>query len=233
MLDVYEDNSQRLTDIVQYGSPQDIREALLNIKSVILETTNWINQNTVSDQQNLVLNNFLFASVPYIDLILSQTNAPTQLLAFCARNLYELHLQCRYVQRSESCLKQWVAEAATDHLEIMEGLLGLDADNHANQHNILKEAINQKEALLKKHNLERKKPYSAGNIAKDLGKENEHQSLFKIFSKFLHPTSYLVNSSIEEVQHPQIKNMLIIHIQLYAWDIICNVRKAINFVDKC
>jgi len=231
MLNLYEDNNRRLADIVQYGAPQDIRKALLNVRNNILETIKWIHQNTVRDQRNLVLRNFLCASVPYIDLLLSQEDAPTQLLAFCTRNLYELHLQCRHVQRDEKCLKRWVAEAVTDQIEIMKGLLELDTENHAQQRKILEDAIKQKKDLLEKHSLERKKPYPTGNIATDLGKakEKEHHSLFKIFTKLLHPTSYLVNSSVEEIQNSQIKNTLIIHIQLYAWDIIGNVRKAINF----
>lgn len=229
MIDLYEENNRRLADIVQYGSPQDIRKALLNIRGNILETTKWMHKNTVRDQKNLTPHNFLFASVPYIDLVLSLKVAPTQLLAFCARNLYELHLQCRYVQRDEECLKQWVAEAVTDHIEIMEGFLGLDTKDHAQQRKILEEEINRKEELLRKYNLQRKKPYPAGSIAKDLGKEEEHRALFRIFTKLLHPTSYLVNSSVEEVQNPQMRNILIIHIQLYAWDIIGNVREAVNF----
>lgn len=229
MIKSYENNERRLSDIVQHGSPEDIRRALLKIRAALLETTKWMQKNTARDQRNLTLHNFLTASIPYIDLANSHADGPVQVLAFCARNLYEIHLQSRYIQKGDANLKQWVAEAATDQIEILEGVLGLDPDNVSAQHGILKDEILRKEALLKKHNLEKKKPYPIGKVASDLGRAGEHSSLFKIFSKLLHPTSYLVNSSPEEVQNQEMRNMLVIHVQLYAWDIVGNIRQGIGF----
>lgn len=229
MLDVYKDNDHRINNIALYGSHKDIRKALINIESNILETTKWIKQHTERNQRNLAFHNFLFASVTYIDLLLSQKDAPTQLLAFCARNLYELHLQCRRIQNNEACLKQWIAEAVTDNIEIMEACLKLDTENHAEQRQIFSAAIKRNEAILKQYDLTRQNAHPVRDIANDLSKKNEHDTLYKICSKFLHPTSYFVNSSAEEIQNPQIKNIFIIHTQLYAWDIIDNVRKSVNF----
>jgi hypothetical protein len=186
-------------------------------------------KNTKRNQKNLVLHNFLIASVPYIDIATLHYDGLVQILAFCARNLYEIHLQSRCVQINEVHLQRWAAEAATDNIEILEGLIAIDPNNTVGQHAILKEEIDRKEKLLKKHSLERKKPRSISDIAKDMGKEAEHKSIFKMFSKLLHPTSYLVNSSPAEIQNNETRNTLIIHIQLYAWDIIGCIRQSIGF----
>jgi hypothetical protein len=220
----HEESAARISDVVQFGDTEEIQKALMTIRSAFLGTAEWIRKNKERNQTNLVLHNFLTASVPYLDLAISHLKGPVQILAFCARNLYEVHLQSRYAQKDDIYLKQWVAEAATDGIEILEGLLGLDVDNSAGQHDILKKEISRKELLLKKHGLERKKPYPIHKIATELGKDAEHRSLFKIFSKLLHPTSYLVNSGPAEIQNQETFNVLIIHIQLYAWDIVGNIR---------
>lgn len=170
----------------------------------------------------------MLASIPYLDLAALHREGFVQVLAFCARNLYEIHLQSRYIQKDDACLNQWLAEAATDKIDMLEGILGLDPNNATEQHAILRAEINRMEQLLIINNLTKKKPYPIGSVAKDIGKEIEHKSLFKIFSKLLHPTSYLVNSSLEEVQNSETHNMLIIHIQLYAWDIVEGVRRSVS-----
>ncbi len=229
MIQSYSDNERRLGDIVQYGNSEEIEKALQEIRKNFLETTKWIRVNIERSQKNLVLHNFLFSSIPYIDIAASNYSGLVQILAFCARNLYEIHLQSRYVQRDEKSLQQWVAEAATDHIDILEGFLGLDPSNLVGQNDILQSEISHKKDLLKKHNLEQKRPYPISKVAADLSKKDEHKSLYKVFSKLLHPTSYLVNSSPEEIQNPEMRNLLIIHIQLYAWDIVGSIRNTVGF----
>jgi hypothetical protein len=121
-----------------------------------------------------------------------------------------------------------MAEAEVDYIEILEGLIFLDPSNLIGQTDVLRSEITRKKALLKKRNPKMEKPHRIEKVADELGRKDEHKSLFKLFSKLLHPTSYLVNSSLEKTQNQEIRNMLVIHIQLYAWDIVDNIRQVIG-----
>ena len=72
-----------------------------------------------------------------------------------------------------------------------------------------------------------KQPVSTGNLANKVGQEGEHKALFKLYSKLVHPSSYLVNdyggaSSVEN------QKILQIHAQLYAYDTVTRVCEELS-----
>jgi len=84
------------------------------------------------------------------------------------------------------------------------------------------------QTLMKQHTIEMPKSYMRiSDIAKELGKEEEYNVFFKMFSKFTHPSSFLINGLPEEIQQLGLSGMLIMHTQLYAWDIHDYIEKEI------
>lgn len=55
---------------------------------------------------------------------------------------------------------------------------------------------------------------------------DEYKALFKLFSKLVHPSSYLVNS-YKDATSPEITSVLQIYLQLYVWDLFCRVCDAL------
>lgn len=62
-------------------------------------------------------------------------------------------------------------------------------------------------------------PASAGNLAKKVAMEKEHKGLFKLYSKLVHPSSYLVNDYSDSATD-QNRKILQIHAQFYTQDTV-------------
>lgn len=86
------------------------------------------------------------------------------------------------------------------------------------QREILEAEIERLKSIRDRHNLPTiKSPASAGQIAKEVGLSEEHKNLYKLFSKIVHPSSYLVND-YKNAASTEIKMILQIHAQIYALD---------------
>jgi hypothetical protein len=112
---------------------------------------------------------------------------------------------------------------------MFEGLLGIQTVNDMTEHRIvLQSEIDRLESLRIKYQLPSiKSPASAGQIAQQLGLSEEHKNLYKLFSKIVHPSSYLV---IDYKNAASIETRVILqaHAQLYAWDVFSRVCERFN-----
>jgi len=97
VLKSYVDNESRLPGIMQSISSEDFRPALYKISKKFLNLANRI-KNNKKEKKSIVLRNFLLASIPYLELAAERKKDFVQVWAFCARNLFEIHLWSRYVQ---------------------------------------------------------------------------------------------------------------------------------------
>jgi hypothetical protein len=115
----------------------------------------------------------------------------------------------------------------TDKIQVLEGLLELDTVNDMNtQRATLRAEVERLTALREKYKLPSvKKPLDAGVIANDLGLSGEHKALFKLITKLVHPSSYLIND-YSNAASSEVRAILQVHAQMYAWDTfsrICDV----------
>lgn len=225
----YKDNELRLSGMIQHGSSQDIECALLKIRANLIEAAQWVQKNKERDNKNLLLHNFLTAAAPYVEIAAVNRDGYVQILALCARSLYEISLLSRYAQKDKLSLEHWAAEAMTDRLEMLKGCRDIDPNDSVGQLQTIQTEIDRLETLANESNLKVSGHLNISELAKFFGKEAEHSSLFKIFSKLLHPTSYLVNTTPEEIQSIEIRKTLIIHVQLYAIDILGTLQVALEF----
>jgi len=82
---------------------------------------------------------------------------------------------------------------------------------------VLQEEKKRLESLRKRYNLTNEKISHLGNIAKSLGLHEEHKIFLKIYSKLVHPTSYLINDP-DNAAADEIRNLLHAFTQIYALD---------------
>jgi hypothetical protein len=65
------------------------------------------------------------------------------------------------------------------------------------------------------------------NLAKQAGLADEHAALFKLFSKLVHPSSYLSND-YKNAASEEVRTILHARAQLYAWDTLGRISKAVG-----
>lgn len=217
-------DDRRFKDIVRHGTSKDVAVALFRIRDTVIRMAEWVRTNKPRDERNLVLFNFLKAVVPYIVLAEQHIDGPAQVLALCARSLYELELRVRQVLRSPDALGEWVKESATDRIQLIEGYLELTPEGPQEQRAILEAEVLRLRAVLEERGSQQQRSVRLDQLAKEVGDEQEHRSLFKLYSKLIHPSSYLVNARQDETQGEFIGTLLIVHVQLYAWSLLEEIR---------
>lgn len=219
---------RRLGDIVCIGTNQDVARALKKMERRFLSICDWIRNNSPRNERNLTLFNLLVSSAQYLNVAEANLEGHASVLALATRSLYEINLRTRAIILSEDNMRQWHSEAVTDKIQLLEGLLGLETVHDMNtQRATLCAEIERLSALREKYALPTvKKPSDVGVIANDLGLTREHKALFKLFSKIVHPSSYLINDYSNAASN-ETKAVLQIHTQLYAWDTFGRICDAV------
>jgi len=146
-------------------------------------------------------------------------DAPIAVIALATRNVFEINLRARYIEQSDANLKDWISEALLDRIQLYEGMLTLSGPKEATD--LLRAEIEYNRQLAQKHGLALgRKPMVTSELAQKVGMKEEYAALFKLYSKLLHPTSYSVNVTPDEVGSLVNRNILLIHLQLYAHDLL-------------
>jgi hypothetical protein len=216
--------SNRLRDHVVESSQIELKK---NVDKIIKKSRfiiRWIDKNVARTEKRVILVNLFSSTSDYLELMKSSLNSHISVLALCTRNIYEINIRIRSLIEHQDEMAKWQSEAVTDRVQTLEGILSLaNESENINEQNILKSEIERLNGLVKKYGFPVvKQPISTGNLANKVGQEDEHKALFKLYSKLVHPSSYLVNdyggaSSIEN------QKTLQIHAQLYAHDTVSRV----------
>ncbi|MGC3875372.1 DUF5677 domain-containing protein [Halomonas sp. GXIMD04776] len=180
-------------------------------------------------KKRVVLVNLLSSTSDYLELMKSSLDFHISVLALCTRSIYEINIRIRSLIEHQDEMAKWQSEAVTDKVQTLEGILSLanESENIKEQYT-LKSEIERLNNLVEKYGFPTvKQPASTGNLANKVGQEKEHKALFKLYSKLIHPSSYLVNdygsaSSLEN------QKILQIHAQLYAHDTVSRVCEELS-----
>jgi hypothetical protein len=222
----------RLGDIVQAGSCAECAAAMKAAERALQESRSWISRHVTRDDKSVALENLIEATAQYLNSAASNIEEHISIVALCTRNIYEVNLQVRDVLFSPSGLQRWLGESVTDKIDLFEGILSLEsASDTSNERKTTQDEIDRLLSLRDKYSLPSAKPSPAGVIAGQVGLSGEHKALFKLFSKLVHPSSYLVNdfSSAESSEN---YSALQIHAQLYAWDTFQRICKSVSMPDE-
>jgi hypothetical protein len=211
---------------------EEVRVRLRAIGSAIDAAAQWIRTNRERDERNLVVFNLLTAPLAYVFLYVQNLDGPISVLALCTRSLFELNVRVRHVLRSAANMKQWIAEAGEDRLELTKALMGL-AEPGDPRMALFEDELRRIEHLKAKHQLPalRKKDTRLEALVRETGQEQEYRALFKLFSKLVHPTSYLINHGTVMDDH-QTRTVLLTRFQLYALDLLKRIADEMGVPDE-
>lgn len=218
-----------LKDHLLNGTEDDLKVALEEMQGKFLEVLNWIKQNKERNNENLVIYNLFSSVIQYLNVLHVSITEHISILALATRSLYELNLTIRSILKDPNNIESWSSEAITDKIQMLEGILGIQTVTDMTKHrNILQAEIVRLQNLRIKHQLPSiKSPASASQIAQQLGLSEEHKNLYKLFSKIVHPSSYLVND-YKNAASIETRVLLQAHAQLYAWDAFGRVTERFN-----
>jgi Family of unknown function (DUF5677) len=170
---------------------------------------NTIKASWERNERNLAIFNLGLRTLYECRRLSEQIDSPNEFLAWATRNLHELHFTLQYIVKADENLEHWFGQMPADEKNIIEGFLevtdqasGDHAKSLRNRLQILQEACDT-------HSLKMQRPWRVSDLAQAAGLEREYRAFYKFYSKFVHPTSWLVNGDPARVNSPMYRNLLI------------------------
>lgn len=117
-------------DITRLGSPEELSENFAKMKDAFSALLDKHQGKTPEPNREFLLCNLCVASIIQLERLQQWVMVPgsSDLVAWCARNLFELNLLTRLILQSEENAKAWRGQAAHDEAEIYEGMAKLTED---------------------------------------------------------------------------------------------------------
>lgn len=216
----------RIIDMTVPASPQDVPAHLADLSSKCVALANRIMEEIPRSDRSIVLVNFC----KYIGGELKQMsgfypeNVPG--LVWATRNIFEVNLIVRYVLASEENFRAWLGQTLQDEKEYIEGALAVAEEGSEDFQARLKGRLTELDKLASRHALDFSKPLRVSSLAKDVGGEAEYLGLYKLFSKYVHPSSLLINGWYSQKPDVAWLDIFLVKAQIYAGDALCRLSAA-------
>jgi hypothetical protein len=170
----------------------------------------------MNDYPGFALRNLVAYSSFLVERLISYLEFPIELSAWTARNLFECYLIAAYIVPDPIKAKEFLTQKATDELEIYDGILSLKhSTNTKGVEKPIKDRMEHIKNTMKKHGLNQSKHWTVGMLAKQTGNKEEYEAFFKLYSKYVHPASWLINGEKSEFDNPTYRNIFLLQSQHY------------------
>ena len=207
--------AENIRDLLVQLPPERIPEHIRASAEALDGLAQRISTSCNRDARNVSLYNLACHGASDLRRLGGAYPADIETVAWCARNIFETFLITSAILESPESLSRWQGQMANDELEMIEGFLGL-AEGPSAAVEVLYARKAHIAAICEKHRIGPSKSFNISTPAKGAALEKEHSSLYKLTSKYVHPSSWVVNGSTEHVCSPDTLNLLLVSAQLYA-----------------
>ena len=208
----------KIKDIVAHMPDHQVSEHLKKLSSTVGALARDIGIRTERSNASVAYANLANRTATELSRLASFYLSDIEGAAWCARNIFEINLVLRYISRGTENLHRWMGQFAGDEKQIIEGFLTLSSDSNLPEKKVLQDRLVAIDAITARHNIQASGPFNIKTIADQEQLGEEYVGLYKLFSKYVHPSSWLVNASAESVQSKEYLNIFVIYAQLHASD---------------
>lgn len=215
--------NKTLKDLIKEMPQDQMLSHLDTVKSYFKNAIEHIEKQPRS-HKTIIHSNLCKLLIEKITMIQNGWEQSIDIVASSCRYFFETNLLLKYLELKDANYDAFVASAAFDEIEIYEGVLTLQTvADKTQERKILLEHIDFVKALLVKHKCEQytkehKLIKSMRGLAEATKCESEYDAFYKLFSKYLHPSSWIVNKA--DASSITFKNLFLIQAQLYAGEVI-------------
>jgi hypothetical protein len=209
------------------GSRETVRANIIFMRESCESLAEYMRERLEKDERNLTLHNILSQTAIQLRRVEEWFDGPADLIAWPTRNLFELNLSLRYALESDASLRHYMSLMATDEIEILKGVLELAEDPTSKDAQVLRRRIEAVKQIVEKHGLRLRKGLSVSQLAKRAHVTRAYRAFFKLYSKYVHPSSFLVNATPE--RRDEFKDAFLVEVQRYAADTFFRVSEAVGW----
>lgn len=209
---------KKIKDIVQHVSDQQVPEHLRKLAATHRHLSRDIGQKVLRSNTSLAYVNLVNRTACEIDRLAGYYPTFTEGAAWSVRNTFEINLIIRHISRNAENMNRWLGQLLGDEKQILQGFLALSAASDLPEKQHFQERLAELDGISARHNIQPNGPFNIRTIAEQEQLGDEYTGLYKLFSKFVHPSSWLINASADSVKSKEYMNIFVIYSQLSSGD---------------
>ena len=206
----------KMNDKIQSGADQAVKENLDKIVRLIIDQAQHITPEDRYDVVSEIVRRTSLYAALQLRMMIDLYDYPLECIAWISRNLFEMNLIIEYSMKFPDKAKDFVLQKGSDEKDILEGMKLLYSGGSRDNIITLQERIDHINQTLKKHGKNNSKHFSIKHMADKVDMEDDYNAFFKLYSKYVHPTSWLIFATEEEKATETYKNTFRIQAQYYS-----------------
>ena len=212
-------DNRRLRDVVRQVEPQEIpqriRAIAIDMRTMVASGSRCVRR---SNEREVIVN-FVKESALQLERLADSYPAAIEAVAWATRNLFEIDVLLRWVLLDPATnVNKWLGQIAGDEQQLIEGFLTLAGAQRLAQGRELQRRMQEIKRICEKHGIDPTKPMRMDKLAAETGQLEDYTALYKLFSKYVHPSAWLLNSPDSSRRSSEYLNIFVMHAQLYALD---------------
>lgn len=209
----------KISDLTHPEITKQLSKKIFSLETSINNYCTKIRTTTERNMRNLAIYNIAIRLVIELNRIRQWLKESNDMLGWCSRNIFELNLTLRYILQSENNVNIWMWQRFSDEIQILEGILGSVKNMNHRAVTILTNRINEIKKKTKENKIVLSNHVPISKLATKVGLQSEYRAFFKLYSKYVHPSSWNLNSLPEQVNSNELKNSLLVLAYDYGFDI--------------
>jgi hypothetical protein len=212
----------RVRDHVQFGSPQQVSTNLQRQAELLDKDADRIWPLRELGPICHVLSNLLRCTARQLRMLDKSAMLPIEVAAGACRTTFEVNIRTRLVISNPARLHEFIAERVFDEISILEAFKSLVEESPEETPKSVLDPIDDRlRELLNfadKKKLSKPKRQTWEARAREANVSKEYNTLWRLYSNYVHGSSWLVNAQDSERDNDDYRNLLLIQTQIYAGD---------------
>ena len=229
----------KINDILEMKNVEDVAQNFGRIQREFEDLREFAFNERPRDERQVVTENLCRAFELQCGRLKNWVGEPVDMIAWATRNVYELNLLARFVAVSSENTDHWLIQRTKDEIDLIDSVLNwtqnpVPTDQGASgAADVLQKRLQELNAIAQKYDVDvnEAKPIPVVKLAKEFNMEDEHRALFKLLSKYVHPSSWWVNAPKNHTQNNDARNLLWVLAQLYAQSALQTLGEYISHPD--
>jgi hypothetical protein len=205
----------KLKDITRRGTDDDVVRNLLATASRLDDLRNLVPIRPIDDFAGLSVKRLLTYQSKEIRAASLCLRIDIHAFAWRLRNIFEALLLFEHVTKSDTNARAFVAQKIGDEKAVIDGALSLNVGRESDR-SPLQARRNKADGVLKKHGFSKVAPWRADQLADLAGLRSDFDALYKLCSKYVHPSAWTILSDEDEYSTAEHWEILVLQVQLYA-----------------
>jgi hypothetical protein len=200
-----------------FGSTEGVKAKLHEAVLQLNEKVSTLNEKEGLDFVLISMRNLTNYTLILFERLILYQQSPIEFCAISARNLFECYLLVAFILSDPSIANEFAGQKASDELEIGEGFLSITKPSTQDATiKSIQDRMSSVKKLMGQHEIPIKKHWTVSFLAKQTNNKDEYEAFFKLYSKYIHPSSWIVNSFPNEYDNPVFRNIFLLQGQHYA-----------------